>query len=54
MSTEKGPKHIYAQGNELYDYYYQFGEHWEKELEKMTEQSEEQWFSYPFSYNVKL
>ena len=41
MSTEKGPKHVYAQETELYDYYYYFGEHCEKELKNMTEQSEE-------------
>ena len=37
MSSEKGPKHIYAQENELYDYYYHFGEHWEKELKNNSD-----------------
>ena len=27
MSSEKGPKHIYAQEHKLYCYYYHFGGH---------------------------
>ena len=28
MSSEKGPKHIYAQEHKLYYYHYHFGGHW--------------------------
>ena len=36
MSSEKGPKHIYAQEHKLYYLYYHFGGHCEIKTEKMT------------------
>jgi len=33
MSSEKGPKHIYAREQKLYYYYYHFGWHREKIIE---------------------
>ena len=35
MTSEKGPKYIYAQGHKIYYYNYYFGGHWTEEINKI-------------------
>ena len=46
MSSEKGPKYIYAREHKLYYYYYVFWGHWENKnwKKKAAKQSEEYFF----------
>ena len=39
MSSEKGPKYIYAQENKLWYYYYHFEGHWENKHWKKWQQN---------------
>ena len=44
MSSERGPKHIYAQGHKLYYYYSHFESHRETKTEKMAKKRSEEYF----------
>ena len=44
MSSEKGPRYIYAQEHKLYYYYYHYVEHWENKNKKITTKQSEEYF----------